>query len=330
MTREHVLNVLQKSQNQFVSGESLAAQLRISRTAVWKAVEQLRGEGYPIVSVPRRGHMLPSGADVLSAEGIRRYLKHPEIEVRFFPVISSTNTVLKQLAAENAPAGLALVAGEQTSGRGRMGRSFYSPAGSGLYLSLLLRPDLEPAKAVMMTACAAVSVAEAIETLTDVRLGIKWVNDLFLRGKKVCGILTEAGLDCEAGRMSYVVIGVGINTRIPAENFPEDIRETAGSVFGETSVPDLRNRLAALVLDNLVAWSADPGSVSLFENYRRRSLALGRPIRILAPGRDPVQAEVLDIDPDYSLKVRLEDGSIQHLCSGEISIRYQSSESFPR
>ena len=190
-----------------------------------------------------------------------------------------------------------------------------------MYLSQLLRPSLQAAEAVRLTACAAVSVAEAIESLADVHLGIKWVNDLFLGGKKVCGILTEAGLEGETGRMSYVVIGIGINTRIPAGDFPPDIRSVAGAVFGDAPVPDLRNRLAARVLDLLMTYAADPGSDPLFEKYRARSLALGQPIRILSPGRDPVPAQALDLERDFSLRVLLPDGRQQCLNSGEISIR---------
>ena len=259
--------------------------------------------------------------DRLSAEGIRRYLTRSDLRVRFEPVISSTNTVLKQMAREGAPEGLALAAGEQTAGRGRLGRSFYSPSGSGLYLSLLLRPSLEASEAPQLTACAAVAAAEALESLSGARIGIKWVNDLLLGGRKVCGILTEAGTDPVSGRLSYAVVGIGINTRVPAGDFPEEIRDVAGAVFGDTPLPDLRNRLAAGVLDRLIAYAARPGAPEVFDAYRRRSLVLGKPVRILAPGRDPVPAVALDLGPDYSLRVRLQDGSVRVLDSGEISVR---------
>ncbi len=322
MIREEVLAALSRAPGDFISGGDLAAGLGVTRSAVWKAVSRLRQEGWPIESVPRKGHRLNGGHDVLSAEGIRRFLTRPGLDVRFYPVISSTNTVLKQLALEDAPEGLALVAGSQTAGRGRLGRSFYSPSGSGIYLSLLLRPSLKASEAVRFTACAAVAAAEAIESLADVRVGIKWVNDLFLGGRKVCGILTEAGLDLESGRLSYMIVGIGINTRVPAGDFPEDIRDTAGAVFGDAPVPDLRNRLAAGVLDRLMAYSARPDDPALFESYRRRSVVLGRPIRVLEPGKEPLPAEALELAPDYSLRVRMADGSVRLLHSGEISIRF--------
>ena len=321
MTKDLVLSALQAETGRFVSGGALSARLGLTRSTIWKSVEVLRGEGYPIDSVPRRGYRLSPDADVLSEEGIRRYLSRQDLSLRFFPVLSSTSTVLKQMALEGAPAGLALVAGEQTAGRGRMGRDFYSPSGSGLYLSLLLRPELQVSEATRLTACAAVAAAEAIEALSDARPGIKWVNDLYLNGRKICGILTEAGLDCESGRVSHVIVGIGINTRVPREGFPEEIRGIAGSAFGDTPIPDLRNRLAAGILDRLMAYAADPGSPDLLERYRARSLAPGRPILVLSPGRDPVPAQALDLEPDYALRVRFPDGSEQLLRSGEISIR---------
>ncbi|MBQ9210543.1 MAG: biotin--[Clostridia bacterium] len=321
MTKERIIDALQARAGEFVSGGALAEALGLSRTAVWKAVEQLRQEGYPIESQPRRGHRLLLTHDVLSEAGIRRYLDQEELQLQVYPTITSTNTVLKQMALEEAPAGLALVAGEQTAGRGRLGRSFYSPSGSGLYLSLLLRPGTAAAEATCLTACAAVSVAEAIESLAEVHPGIKWVNDLLIGGKKVCGILTEAGLDLENGAVSYVIIGIGINTRLPAGDFPEELRAIAGAVFGEAPIPDLRNRLAAQVLDRLWRYSQDPAAPELFEKYKSRSLALGQPIQILSPGKEPASAQALDLERDYSLRVRLADGSEQLLRSGEISIR---------
>lgn len=321
MTKEHILQVLQAHPDTFVSGASLAEHLRLSRTAVWKAIRQLKSDGYEIEAVTNQGYRLLAGSDVLSAEGISRYLAHKEICPQVFPSLTSTNTVLKSLAAEDAPAGTAVLAVTQTSGRGRLGRSFYSPSASGLYLSLLLRPDLAPADAPRLTSCAAVAVAEAVRELSGRETGIKWVNDVYLDGKKICGILTEAGLDLESGRVSYVVVGIGINLRAPEGGFPEEIRRVAGAAFDGLSVPDLRNRLAALVLDKLSDYAANPFSHALFEAYAKRSFIPGKRITILAPGRDPVPAEALRLNRDYSLQVRLADGTEQTLASGEVSVR---------
>ena len=321
MTREDLLTILWQSADAYISGEELAKRLAVSRTAVWKAVGQLRRDGYRIESVPNRGYRLLSDSDVLSEEGIRRHLQHQELQLQVYRTITSTNTVLKTLAAQNAPAGLALVAGEQTAGRGRLGRSFYSPADSGLYLSLLLRPHMSAVQATHLTACAAVAAAETIEELSGRPAQIKWVNDILVNGRKVCGILTEASIDCESGMMQYVIIGLGVNTHVPKGDFPEELKSIAGAAFGTERIPELRCRLAAGILDRLAEYAEKPEAPAVFEAYRRRSFVPGRAIRILAPGKDPVPAEALSLLEDYSLLVRLPDGSTTRLNSGEVSVR---------
>lgn len=321
MTRETLLALLWQSADAYISGEELARRLNVSRTAIWKAIGQLREEGYAIESVPNRGYRLLSASDVLSEEGVRRHLKHQELHLQVYKTITSTNTVLKTLAAEGADAGLCLIAGEQTAGRGRMGRSFYSPPDSGLYLSLLLRPNMNAVEATRLTACAAVAVAESIEELSGRPAQIKWVNDIFVDGRKVCGILTEASVDCENGMMRYVIIGLGVNTHVPEGDFPEELRGIAGAAFGAGNIPELRCRLAAGILDRLAVYTENPADPGVFAAYRSRSLVLGKPINILAPGREPSPAEVEDLLEDYSLLVRLPDGSTTRLNSGEVSVR---------
>ena len=229
--------------------------------------------------------------------------------------------MLKALSEEGASAGLALIAGEQTAGRGRMGRSFYSPADSGLYMSLLLRPSLSALEATRLTACAAVAVAEAIEELSGCETQIKWVNDILIGGRKVCGILTEASVDCENGMMRYVIIGIGVNTRVPADGFPGELSRIAGAAFGAQSIPELRCRLAAGILDRLVQYAERPDAPEVFEAYKKRSLVLGKEICILSPGREPVSATAEELLKDYALAVRFSDGSTMRLNSGEVSIR---------
>ena len=321
MTRDEVLDFLWKHVDSYVSGAELADRLSLSRTAVWKAIGQLRDLGYEIESQPNRGYRLHSVSDVLSAEGIVRHLRHKELRLQVYKTIGSTNTTLKALAAEGAEAGLALIAEEQLMGRGRMGRSFYSPANSGLYMSLLLRPEMPAVDATRLTACAAVAVSEAIEVLSGREAEIKWVNDIFVGGRKVCGILTEASVDCESGMMHYVIIGIGVNTHVPDGDFPEELRGIAGAAFGVEPVPELRCRLAAEILDRLMDYTPDPAAPEVFAGYRSRSLVLGREINILAPGREPVPARAVDLDENYSLRVRLPDGSERLLNSGEVSVR---------
>lgn len=323
MTKDSVLALLRQHAGSFLSGAALAKELSLSRTAVWKAIEQLRREGYAIESVTNRGYRLDEKSDVLSEQGLLNYLTNPALSPKVYASITSTNTVLKSMAAEGAPEGLCLIAGEQTAGRGRMGRSFYSPADSGLYMSLLLRPQLPAAEAVRITAAAAVAVCEAIEELSGLSTQIKWVNDVLVQGKKVCGILTEASLDCESGQLHYAVVGIGINTAVPAGDFSPELRQIAGAVFGEEKPPELRCRLAALVLDRLMAYKDRLGDPALFAAYRQRSLVLGKEINILSPGKDPEPGEAVDLAPDFSLLVRLPDGTLRSLNSGEVSVRTQ-------
>ena len=321
MTKDQVLDALWANADRYLSGAELAARLSLSRTAVWKAVEQLRSDGYRIEAVPNRGYRLLEDSDVLSERGIRKYLHSPGLRLRYVSQIDSTNSALKELGNRGEEAGLALIAGAQTAGRGRMGHSFYSPGDTGLYLSLLLRPSLPAAEATKLTACAAVAVAETVEEFSGRDAQIKWVNDIFLDGKKVCGILTEASLDCESGLVSYAVIGIGVNVLSPAEGFPEEISDIAGAVFTERRLPELRCRLAAGILDRLWSLCGGTAPADCFEAYRSRSLVLGREVDLLVPGRGPEPALVLDLEPDYALRVRLRDGSVRRISSGDVRVR---------
>ncbi len=321
MTKEAVLEVLRTHTDVCISGAEIGRQLSVSRTAVWKAVEQLKKEGYRIESGPNRGYRLLPDSDVLSEEGIRRYLIHDSLQVRVFPSISSTNTVLKQLAAEGAPEGLVLAAGEQTAGRGRMGRQFYSPPDTGLYMSLLLRPSMPAADVTGITACAAVAVAQTIEEFSARPAEIKWVNDVFVGGKKVCGILTEASVDCETGMIHYLIIGIGINTAVPQGDFPEELQAVAGAAFNGEKIPELRCRIAAGVLDKIMHYVQDLSGEEIYREYKKRSFLLGRPINILTAGSEPEPAHVVDLDRDFALIVRCENGETRRLNSGEVSVR---------
>ena len=237
------------------------------------------------------------------------------------PEIGSTNTALKELANRGEAAGLALVAGRQTAGRGRMGRSFFSPEDTGVYLSLLLRPRLPAAEATRITACAAVAVAETLEELSGRKAQIKWVNDVFMDGKKVCGILTEASLDCESGLVNYAVVGIGVNALTPPGGFPPELREIAGAVFPERTLPELRCRIAAGILNRLWRFCGGERLGDCFEAYRDRSLVLGRELELLSPGREPEPALALALERDYALRVRLADGSERRVQSGEVRVR---------
>lgn len=321
MLKEQVLDFLRRAQDEYVSGAELARQLGVSRTAIWKAMEQLRSQGYLIASVTNKGYRLSARSDVLSAAGVERHLKNHTLSVRVVDTVDSTNAAMKRMAAEGAPQGSVLIANEQSAGRGRMGRSFFSPPGTGIYMSLLLRPRTDAQRATLVTASAAVAVAEGIEQLAGEPAQIKWVNDVLFHGRKVCGILTEASMDFESGMIDYVVLGIGVNTAVPAEGFPAELQGIAGAAFGAAQVPELRCRLAAEILDRFMGYYACLGSRACYEAYKSRSVVLGQNVQLIAPGREPLPARVLDIDEDFALVVRTEDGRVQRVNAGEISLR---------
>lgn len=321
-TKEKLLALFEADKGKFFSGEELAARLAVSRTAVWKAVNSLRKEGYEIQAVQNKGYSLSVSTDILSIQGVEKYLnpEHSYIELEILPDIGSTNDYLREKAAQGKGEGYAVVAGAQTRGKGRTGRSFYSPADTGIYLSLLLRPkDCGPAQAVKFTTMAAVAACEAIEKVSHRSPQIKWVNDIYIDGKKVSGILTEASVSLENGSLEYVLLGIGINVYPPEKGFPQELRETAGSVFQERK-SDGKNQLAAGFLNRLMDIYTKEEIEEYAEEYRKRSMVLGKRIQILTPEGEK-GARALEIDKDCRLLVEYEDGNRELLRAGEIRIR---------
>ena len=313
-----VLSVLEQNRGRPVSGSEMATALGVSRNSIWKAVAKLKQAGYPILSSPRRGYLLSETSDILSPEGIRSCLSHAECggNLTVFPVLPSTNRCLKSAAAEGAPAWTVVVADRQTAGRGRMERSFYSPAGSGIYMSILLRPDRENADALFLTVTAAVAVRRALFRLTGREIGIKWVNDLYLDRKKICGILCEGGFEMETGRIAYVVVGIGIN--VHPVDFPEELRPIAGFLSEE---PINRNAVIAAVLDELYEMTRTADKESILAEYRAHSILLGKELTVIANDGTRETATALRIDPEAHLVVRTASGEEKVLFSGEVSIK---------
>ena len=320
-TREKLLGLLEENREAYLSGEELAKALAVSRAAVWKAVKSLQQEGYPIDAVTNRGYRLSRGGDRLSAPGIRKYLKpeYRDLPITVAEETKSTNTALRAMAEAGAPEGTVYIAQGQTGGRGRMGRSFFSPAGTGLYLSLLLRPvSWKPARAAQLTAAAAAAMCEAIRQVTGKEPGIKWVNDLLLDGKKICGILTEASFSMESGVLEYAVLGLGVNVYLPEGGFPGQLREIAGAVL-DTPGEDVRNRIAGEFLNRFLDGYEHPEDRHFLDVYRRRSIAVGREVTVLSGGWER-RAFAFGLDDDFRLLVRYPDGTEQALSYGEIRI----------
>lgn len=327
-TKEKLLALLEDSKGTFFSGEEIARTLQVSRAAVWKAVNALREDGYTIDAATNKGYRLSPDSDILSPQGIRRFLKpeYRDLDLTVLPTAPSTNALVREKANQGRPEGCIIIACEQTDGRGRYGRQFFSPVDSGVYLSLLLRPTAySPQQATCLTAAAAAAMCQAIEAVAGQQPGIKWVNDIFLHGKKVCGILTEAAVGLETGTLNYMVLGAGVNLYPPAEGFPEEIQSIAGSVL-ERSCPEAKNRLVGEFLNRFWDFYAHPECRTYLEDYRARSLAIGRNVTVLSAGK-AVSAYAYGIDDDFRLLVRYENGDTEALSYGEI--RIQLAESAP-
>ena len=313
-TKDRVLTLLAACKGSYISGEELAQSLQLSRAAVWKAVGALKALGFPIETQPGKGYCLASCGDILTGGGIEsRLTSGSRWSVQVLGEVTSTNALLRQQASMGAPDGTVLAAGSQSLGRGRLGRSFFSPADTGIYLSVLLRRDWGAEESRRLTTIAALAACRAVSRVSGKEAGIKWVNDVFLEGKKVCGILTEAAFSLEDGKLDYAVVGVGFNAYAPRDGFPEELREIAGPVF-DAPQEEGRNRLAAAFLNELGTLLANPEGY--LEDYRAHSLVLGR--EILAGDR---KATALELDDSCGLVVRYEDGSMDTLRAGEISIK---------
>lgn len=319
--KDELIRLFEQNRGKYLSGEEIADNLGCTRGAVWKAVKGLQNEGYSISAVQNRGYCL-EGADVLSAAGIEKYLDSGSgIALTVYKETDSTNNRLRELASEGAPEGTAVLACTQTGGKGRLGRSFFSPSDTGLYMSILLRPEMSAADAVRITTAAAVAVAEAAEQVSGRRADIKWVNDVYMDGKKICGILTEASFSLENGGLDYAVCGIGINVYEPQGGFPEEIRGVAAAVL-DKPVEDARNRMAALVISGFMRYYRELSENSFLKGYRERLIWRGEKINIIL-SNEVAPAVLVDVDEQCRLLVKTEGGEVKVISSGEISIRRQ-------
>lgn len=322
--KEDLTSLLEQSRGEFVSGEEIAQRLGCTRGAVWKAVRSLQDRGFSIEAVKNRGYRLASDCDLLTAEGVKKYLESGAgADVEVFDCVDSTNNVVRRYASEGAQEGKVVIAQRQTGGKGRLGRSFYSPPQTGLYMSFLLKPDMQVSQAVRITTCAALAVCDAVEQTTGQKPAIKWVNDVYLNGKKICGILTEASLSLENGGVDYAVLGIGVNVYEPEEGFPAEIRDIAGAACANRQA-DLRNKLAAGIINSFSHYYSDIRSGGFRDEYSRRLMWKGERI-LMINGSRKTPCILVDVDDECRLEVVLENGEHKLISSGEISIRLNSS-----
>lgn len=320
-TKERVLVLLEEFKGDFLSGETIGKKLKLSRSAVWKNINELKKDGFTIHGVSNKGYCLSLDCDRLSSEGICAFIDNEckNLSIHVENQVTSTNTLVKEAGACGAPEGYVLVANQQTEGRGRYGRSFYSPESTGIYFSILLRPKMEVNEAATITTIAAVSVAKAIQKITGKEVQIKWVNDLFFQGSKICGILTEGALNMESKGMDYVVVGIGLNVKLPHNGFPKELELIATSLETKGQ-EESRNRLVAECLNCFFHYYNQLPQRNYVEEYRKRSLILGKEILVMST-ENGIPARAIDIDEDCHLLVEYENKKQEWLSSGEVSIR---------
>lgn len=320
MLKDDTLRLLLEADSP-LSGEAMSQTLGVSRAAVWKAVEALRADGYVIDSRPGQGYQVVSRPDALFAGELTRPGQQVGNRVICLDVTDSTNNDCKRLAAQGAESGLVVIAGEQTGGKGRRGRSFQSLPGKGLYLSTLLRPQVSLQEISQLTAWISVAVCRAAESITGLPCKIKWVNDPLLEGKKLCGILCELGVD-DDGRLDYVVVGIGINVGQTPEDFGPELAEMATSLGQHMDKPPRRAEVAAALIRELNdLWEGFPEKREFYlEQFRQRCVTTGQPVQLIR-GEEIRQAFAEKVNPDFTLRVRLPDGSHEDVFSGEVSVR---------
>lgn len=318
--KAEILTIL-KDTDGYVSGQELCERFGVSRTAVWKAMNQLKKEGYEIESVQNKGYHLVKTPDILSKNELVsiRKTKWVGTEICYFDVTDSTNTQAKSLGEGDAPNGTLVVAGKQESGRGRRGRSFESPAGTGIFMTLLLRPEIEPQNASMLTLVSVLAVAKGIEHMVDLPVQIKWPNDIVINGKKVCGILTE--MSAQMDYVNYIVIGIGIN--VGNEEFPEEIKDVATSIYLESGKHVNRAMLIEKIWeefeDYYELYEKTQDLSSLVKEYDSYLVNRGQKVRVL-DSKEPYEGKAMGITDRGELIVDTWEAR-RLVSAGEVSVR---------
>ncbi|MGC3999654.1 MAG: biotin--[acetyl-CoA-carboxylase] ligase [Anaeromyxobacter sp.] len=318
-SEELVLSFLAEAGDEFVSGEAISDKLGLSRAAVWKHVNALRTKGYRVDAVPARGYRLVAIPDRLTGLELRPLLGTHDLgqTLHAFEELGSTSDHAKALAEDGAAHGEVVVAERQTAGRGRRGRSWVSPPGMNVSFSVVLRPELPPARAPELTLVASVAICDALRHAGVPGAGIKWPNDLLVGGRKIAGILTE--LAAEPDRVQWVVLGVGVNVNARTEDFPPELRDEATSVRVERGEPAPRALFLAACLGSLEEWldrHAEDGFAAVREAWKARSVTLGQEVVVKAEGRE-LTGVAEDVDESGALLVRC-GGRLERILAGDV------------
>ncbi len=318
--KERVQDILIQKKGEFVSGSEIAKYLSVSRNAVWKAIKELEAVGYEIESVKNKGYRLIGEADLLSVDEIKNQLKDKQIDIVLKEETGSTNEDAKTLFLNSDNKYTLVLSNSQKNGKGRNGKNFFSPK-SGIYMSLCFAPKLKAYDATYLTSAAGVAVCETLEAVCNIQAKIKWVNDIYLNEKKLCGILTEASTDFESGNLQYVVIGIGINYKLSNKDFPDEIKEIATSLFEHCEQPlPTRNVIISTIVGQLIELIENETPENIINRYRELSLVVGRKLHVIK-GESTVEAVGVSIDKSGGLNVRYLDGTCETLTYGEISLK---------
>jgi len=321
MLKNKVLYILEQKKGDIVTGGQLANALGVSRNAVWKAIRLLRNDGNEIISIPNKGYKLMDTNDTLSANIIGNGLTTNFVgrKIEILSTVNSTNQYLKEVDATNIDSGFVVIADEQTSGRGRRGRAFISLKSQGVYFSILLKLGSKQQDTRLLTICAAVAVSKAIEKICGIRADIKWVNDIFCDGKKICGILTEATISGELLEVSSVIVGIGINTG----SVPVELADIATSILEVSGIRGIRNQLITEVLNEfesvIVDYTEHGKTQEILDYYTSRLFIIGKQV-YLPDITHNYSATVIGISDIGALIVKNDKGDVQHITTGEIRL----------
>lgn len=325
--KEYIIFQLQNNSETFISGEDLAKALNISRAAISKIIKEIKNEGIVIESVPNKGYKLSSTNDLISRDIIKNSLQKNgfNLDVYFHKIVNSTNLEAKRLILNSSiPNPSLIIANEQSQGKGRFGKIFFSPKNSGIYFSIIENSFTNLKNSTFITICTALAITRAIEKLTGFSTQIKWVNDIFFNGKKICGILTEAITNFETGEIEKLIIGIGIN--FSTIDFPKEL-ESAGSLFSPLSLNSnkiTRNDLIINIVTELDLFFKNFNSLNyreIIEEYKSKSNILGKEVLVTLPNTPPFSAIAVDIDEFGHLIIKKESNEILSLNYGEVSIK---------
>lgn len=321
--KSKLLTYLKENKGRFISGEEIANELGVSRTAIWKIINQMKEEGYKIESVSRKGYKLIEDEDIINKQELNLELKDTMYheKIHYFDEIDSTSTYAKKVAMELQDSNGTVVISEiQNQGRGRLGRTWESPKGTGIWMSLVLKPDIDPTKASKITQITAAAVVLSMNKLYDIDAKIKWPNDVIISGKKVCGILTE--MNAELNSINFITVGVGIN--VNTKDFEDELKDKATSLYLETDVKQNRVPLIGEILRTFE---------KLYKNYietedfsevldinKKYSVTLNKDVVVIYRDKK-IEGFAYDLNDEGELLIRKSDGQIEKVYFGEVSVR---------